>query len=216
VGETTGIAWTDATINFWQGCEKISPGCKFCYMFRDKKRYGQNPNVVIRSAPPTFNKPLLWAKDREKYAHIKRVFTCSWSDFFIEDADDWRDEAWDIIRRTPELTYQILTKRPERIMANLPADFIEFDNVWLGISGENQEWLDKRMPDFYPNTYARVAFLSLEPLLGPINIIPYASFIDWVISVASLGRARARRILSGCATCKSSAIKPRYHSSLSS
>ena len=150
-------------------------------MFRDKVRYGQDPNIVVRSSPATFNKPLVWAKNREKYGNIKRVFTCSWSDFFIKEADPWRDEAWDIIRRTPELTYQILTKRPERIEGHLPSDFTEFNNVWLGISAENNEWLKKRMPDFYPHTYASVAFLSIEPMLDFVNLTPYLHLIDWVI-----------------------------------
>ena len=87
MGETTGIAWCDATWNPWQGCHKVSEGCKNCYMFRDKKRYGQDPNTVVRSADATFCKPLTWAKNREKYASINRVFTCSWSDFFIPEAD---------------------------------------------------------------------------------------------------------------------------------
>ena len=187
MGESTGIAWTDATYNPWQGCHKVSPACKFCYMFRDKTRYGQDPNVIVRSSPATFNKPLIWAKNREKYGHINRVFTCSWSDFFIEEADLWRDEAWDVIRRTPELTYQILTKRPERIAGHLPDDFTEFDNVWLGISGENDEWLKKRIGDFYEHTYCRVAFLSVEPMLDFVNIMPYTSFIDWVIAGCESG-----------------------------
>ncbi len=106
MSENTKISWADHTVNFWQGCKKVSSGCKNCYMFRDKKRYGQDASVVVRSKPPTFNKPLLW-KDPA------RVFVCSWSDFFIEEADLWREEAYDIMRKTPHLTYLILTKRPE-------------------------------------------------------------------------------------------------------
>jgi len=96
MGASTAIAWTDATWNCWQGCHKVSTGCKNCYMFTDKKRYGQTPDVVIRSAAATFNAPLKWAQNREKYGHINRVFVDSWSDFFIEEADAWRAEAWAI------------------------------------------------------------------------------------------------------------------------
>ena len=132
MAERTGIAWTDATWNCWQGCHKVSTGCKNCYMFADKKRYGQNPDVVTRSTVATFNAPLKWAKNREKYGHINRVFPCSWSDFFIEEAEAWRAEAWAIIRQTPNLIYQICTKRPERIAACLPADWgTGYPNVWL-------------------------------------------------------------------------------------
>src|SRR6266498_5551388 len=123
MGETTGIAWTQRTWNPWHGCHKVSAGCKNCYMFREKRQYGQDPDVVVRSKT-TFNAPLKW-KDSAL------VFTCSWSDWFIEEADPWRDEAWDVIRRTPHLTYQILTKRIERASSCLPKDW-PLKNVWLG------------------------------------------------------------------------------------
>ena len=170
MGEKTGISWTDATVNFWQGCHKVSAGCMNCYMFAEKRRYGQTANVVIRSAPATFNAPLKWAKNREKYGHINRVFVCSWSDFFIEEADAWRDEAWEIMRRTPHLTYQICTKRPERIKECLPPEWgIGFSNVWIGVTAENQETADERIPILL-KTPAAVRFISAEPLLGPIDL----------------------------------------------
>src|SRR3990172_2238186 len=107
VGEKTAIAWTDKTWNPWMGCHKVSAGCKACYMYRDMPRYGKDPTVVQRSKT-TFADPLKWPDPA-------KVFSCSWSDFWIEEADPWRTEAWSIIRRTPHLTYQILTKRPARI-----------------------------------------------------------------------------------------------------
>ena len=76
MGEKTNIEWTDATWNCWQGCHKISFGCLNCYMYREKKRYGQNPNIVIRSSDKTFNAPLKW--ENPKY-----IIVCSWSDFFM-------------------------------------------------------------------------------------------------------------------------------------
>ena len=160
MSKTTGIEWTDKTWNPWHGCTKVSPGCAHCYMYRDKGRYGQEPEVVTRSKT-TFNDPLKWHEPA-------RVFTCSWSDFFHEAADGWRDEAWNIIRRTPHLTYQILTKRPERIAAHLPADWGEgWPNVWLGVSVENQRWRERmgRLA-LIP---AAVRFVSCEPLLGPVS-----------------------------------------------
>jgi protein gp37 len=163
MGTTTHINWTEHTWNPWQGCRKVSPGCKFCYMYRDKERYGQDPKKVVRSTPATFNKPLGWKEPA-------RVFTCSWSDWFIEEADAWRDEAWDIIKRTPHLTYQILTKRPERIADHLPADWGEgYLNVWLGVSVESQEYANERIP-LLLQAPAQVRFLSCEPLLGPLDL----------------------------------------------
>lgn len=162
MGETTGISWTDKTWNPWQGCTKISPGCKFCYMYRDKKRYGQDPSVPVRSKT-TFDAPLRWHTPA-------RVFTCSWSDFFIEQADPWREEAWEIIRRTPHLTYQILTKRPERIAAHLPSDWGSgYPHVWLGVSVENQKYADERIPLLLASS-AAVRFLSVEPQLEEIDL----------------------------------------------
>ena len=159
----TKIEWTDKTWNPWQGCHKVSEGCRFCYMFRDKKRYGQDPNTVRRSAPATFNAPLKWNDPA-------RVFTCSWSDWFVEEADPWRAEAWDIIRRTPHLTYQILTKRPGRILGHLPADWGDgWRNCWLGVSVENQAAADERIPHLL-RTPAAVRFLSAEPLLGEVDL----------------------------------------------
>jgi protein gp37 len=169
MGERSAIEWTDATWNPWRGCTQVSPGCAHCYMFRDQRRYGRDPEVVVRAAPATFDAPLRWKEPR-------RVFTCSWSDWFHEAADDWRDEAWDIIRRTPHLTYQILTKRPEMIAGRLPRDWGRegYPNVWLGVSVESQrqDWRAAWLCQFP----AAVRFVSAEPLLGPLwltRVNPY-------------------------------------------
>lgn len=161
MGEQTGIAWTDHTWNPWHGCTKVSPGCKFCYMYREKARYGQDPSLVVRSRT-TFRAPLKWTAPG-------RVFTCSWSDFFIAEADAWRDDAWKIIAQTPHLTYQILTKRPERIAGRLPWTDTPWPNVWLGVSVENQDAADERIAQLLA-TPAAVRFLSIEPLIGPVNL----------------------------------------------
>lgn len=158
------IQWTEATWNPWHGCKKVSPGCKFCYMYRDKERYNQDPTTVLRSKTK-FDAPLKWD-------YPMTIFTCSWSDWFIEEADQWREEAWKIIKRTPQHTYQILTKRPERILDNLPVDWGEgYDNVWLGVSVESQAQLH-RMCTLH-DIPAKVKFLSLEPLIGPIDLMQH-------------------------------------------
>lgn len=157
----SNIQWTDYTWNPWQGCRKVSAGCKNCYMFRDKKRFGQNPEEVKRSAPATFNKPL-------SIHFPAKIFTCSWSDFFISKADPWRDEAWDIIRQTPHLTYQILTKRPERVLNCLPYFWEELKNVWLGVTVEEQKHLERIIP--IAKASPSVLFISVEPMLEPLNI----------------------------------------------
>lgn len=163
MGERTAISWTDATWNPWQGCHKVSLGCRRCYMFREKEQYGQDPDVVVRSHPRTFKLPL-----RLERALVQRVFTCSWSDFFIEEADPWRNEAWSIIARTPWLTYQILTKRPERMAGRLPWSTAPWPNVWLLVSVENQKTADERIPILL-STPAAVRGVSYEPMLGPVD-----------------------------------------------
>lgn len=162
MGVESSIQWTEATWNPWHGCRKVSPGCKYCYMYRDKDRYGQDPTTVLRSKN-NFNQPL-------KMKEPALIFTCSWSDWFIEEADAWRDEAWAIIKATPQHTYQILTKRPERIRHCLPADWGEgYPNVWLGTSVEDQEQANKRIPHLLMND-AVVHFVSAEPLLRPVDL----------------------------------------------
>lgn len=171
---TTTIGWTEATWNPWHGCTKVSPGCKHCYMYAFKDRMGQDPSVVLRSKG-NFTAPLKWKEPRV-------IFTCSWSDWFIAEADPWRDEAWEVIRKTPQHTYQILTKRPERIAGRLPwidpAD--AWPNVWLGVSIETQHYVAPRLD---PLILAPAAhrFVSAEPLLGPLDLTRYLPAIDWVI-----------------------------------
>src|ERR1051325_11572731 len=112
-------------------------------MYREKKHYGQDPTKVVR-AKTTFNDPLKWQRNYHRGMVGKlKIFTCSWSDFFIEEADEWRPEAWEIIRKTPEFIYQILTKRPERIIGNIPWITEPWPNVWLGVSVENETALHR-------------------------------------------------------------------------
>jgi protein gp37 len=183
MGELTGIEWTKRSWNPWQGCAHVSPGCDNCYMFSEKKRYGQNPDIVVRSSPATFNAPYKWDREAARAGELDKVFTCSWSDFFHVTADPWRDEAWNIIESTPNLVYQVLTKRHARIKNHLPLTWGKgWPNVWLGVSGENQEWASRRL-DSLQGIPAAVRFLSYEPALGPLDIYEWleAGFLDWVI-----------------------------------
>lgn len=164
MGIISSIGWTDATINFWHGCTKVSEGCKYCYMFRNKERYGQEPTTVLKRK----KRDIL--NDLKKITPGKKIFTCSWSDFFIEEADEWRAEAWQIIKDHPQFQWQILTKRPERVLSCLPADWGNgYDNVWLGVSVENQKRAVERIP-LLMRIPAKIRFLSCEPLLEAIDI----------------------------------------------
>lgn len=174
MGIESKIQWTDATWNPWHGCKKVSTGCMYCYMYRDKERWNQDPTTVLKSVS-NFNQPLKWKEG-------KLIFTCSWSDWFIEEADEWRDEAWAIIKATPQHTYQILTKRPERIRDHLPADWGRngYSNVWIGVSAEDMVTYCLRTP-YMHGFPAVVKFISAEPLLGPIDMDMMFHNFDWVI-----------------------------------
>ena len=177
MGQTTIISWTQQTWNPWRGCTKISPGCKNCYMFTAQRRYGRDPHVIVRTK--TWNDPVRWQRRALREGKREFVFTCSWSDWFHELADGWRDQAWDIIRRCPNLIFQILTKRPERIADHLPNDWVEgYQNVWLGTSIETNDYVWRA--DLLRGIPTAVHFVSAEPLLGPLPDLNLEG-IDWLI-----------------------------------
>lgn len=180
MAENSNIQWTDATWNIARGCTKVSPGCKYCYMMRDGERYKYDGKKVIRTKT-VFDMPLRY---KEKQSNVWNgrplIFTSSLTDFFHPDIDSYRHEAWDIIRKCPHLIFQILTKRPERIMDHLPHDWgMGWDNVWLGTSIENQDYINRGYQLLLAP--AKLHFLSLEPLLGPIHLGSLGLYMDWVI-----------------------------------
>ena len=178
MGEQTAIAWTNKSWNPWVGCTKISPGCKNCYMFTGQKHWGRNPAEVVRTK--TWGEPVKWQRAAAAKGITERVFTCSWSDWFHDDADPWREEAWAVVRRCPNLQFQILTKRPGNILSRLPADWGEgYSNVWLGVSCENRKHGLPRI-DVLRTIPAAIRFLSIEPLLEDLGTINLTG-IGWVI-----------------------------------
>ncbi len=191
----TTIEWTNYTWNPWVGCRKVSAGCAHCYMYREQKQRGNDPTEVRRTK--TWNDPLKWEKLAAASNAAAMVFTCSYSDFFIEEADQWRPEAWEIMRNTPHLHYQVLTKRIERAAQCLP-EVWPMPNVWLGVTAETQAFADQRIPQLL-RIPAPVRFVSVEPMLEEIDISPYmwdeearmygvnVNTIDWVICGAESG-----------------------------
>jgi protein gp37 len=166
MGRKTAIDWCDATWNPWYGCQKVSAGCKHCYAQRDMLRFGKNFDVVTKAKDGTFFAPDKWTDEP------LIIFVCSWSDFFIEDADFWRDEAWEIIRRNPQHIFLLLTKRIERVEMCLPDDWGEgYPNVWLGVSVANKDEV-YRLP-LALEIPAALHFISAEPLVGEIEIFEY-------------------------------------------
>lgn len=167
MAQTSKIQWTDATWNIARGCTKVDEDCKFCYMYRESlngTRY--EPKKVVRTKT-VFNLPL-------KLKESSKIFTSSLTDVFHEDIDSYRNEMWDIIRKCPQHTFQILTKRPERIIDHLPKDWNEvggYKNVWMGTSVGSDEAMsrvDALISASLRAPFAKI-FLSLEPLHGEIK-----------------------------------------------
>ena len=142
----------DKIWNPWHGCHKCSEGCQNCYAYFLDKRYGRDTNEVVRNKSD-FNLPV--KKDRDGNWKLPSgcfVRVCMASDFFVEEADAWRVEAWDFIRRRPDVTFSLLTKRAERIQDCLPSDWGDgWDNVSFSVSCENVRF-DPKVNRLYPVT----------------------------------------------------------------
>jgi protein gp37 len=173
----SGIEWTESTWNPLTGCTKISPGCKHCYAERMAKRLksmGQ-PNYAngftLAIHEHVLEKPLEWKTPQV-------IFVNSMSDLFHEKVPvEFIQKTIDIMRQASWHQFQVLTKRAERLAA-LSNQIDWPENVWMGVSVENQDYVSRI--DCLRQTGARIKFLSLEPLLGPIHQIDLSG-IKWVI-----------------------------------
>lgn len=178
----SSIEWTDRTWNPVTGCQKISPGCKFCYADRMHKRlqgmgqekYSTGFNVV-RTHESSLSEPYTWKfKDKSK----NKVFVNSMSDLFHKDVPlEFIQKVFKTMNETPHIVYQILTKRAERFY-ELCNKLNWADNIWMGVSVENQDYAYR--VDILSQTPAKVKFLSIEPLIGEITNLNLQN-IDWVI-----------------------------------
>lgn len=154
--------------NCWHGCHKKSEGCLHCYVYRRDEQHGIDSSIVRKNS--TFRLPI----QRDRY-HIYKipsgttVFTCFSSDFFIEEADEWREDAWQMMRIRRDLTFYIVTKRLERIRQCIPEDWGDgWNHVILCCTVENQRRADERLPIFR-ELPLRHKHLICEPLLTDID-----------------------------------------------
>lgn len=170
--------------NPWHGCKRCSPGCEHCYMyFLDAKRGVAEESSVCRRTQ-NFDYPLRkYRNGQYKLKSGERLSVNMTSDTFLEDADSWRDEMWDIVRQRPDLIFWFLTKRPERILDHLPKDWGDgWDHVSLNVTCENQKMFDKRFP-ILETIPAKHKGLCLAPLIGPIDVTP-ACKSGWIDEIS--------------------------------
>ncbi|MBR1724336.1 MAG: DUF5131 family protein, partial [Ruminococcus sp.] len=133
--------------NPWHGCKKISPGCANCYVYRRDESIGKDASIITR----TNDHGLPLKKNRQGDYKLTPddgvVFTCMTSDFFLDEADEWRGECWDIIRERNDLHFHIITKRIDRFESCIPYDWGDgWDNVTISSTCEDQQRADHRLP----------------------------------------------------------------------
>ena len=168
----TAIEWTDKTWNPTTGCNKVSPGCKHCYAEALTRRFRNHfpEGFQFTLHPERLDEPRRWRKP-------SRVFVNSMSDLFHERMPfEFLEEIFRVMTECPKHVFQILTKRHERLLELAP----EFDwpeNVWMGVSVENQDYAHR--VDYLRQVPAAVRFLSCEPLIGPLDLDLRG--IHWVI-----------------------------------
>ncbi len=173
----TSIEWTESTWNPVTGCTKISQGCKFCYAERMAERLQAMGQANYRNGfeltlqPQMLDLPLQWKRPQS-------IFVNSMSDLFHKDVPlDYIQRVFDVMRRASWHRFQVLTKRADRL-AELDPHLEWSDNVWMGVSVENSKHVDRI--DDLRRTDARIKFLSLEPLIGPLPNLNLQG-IDWAI-----------------------------------
>ena len=174
--------------NPWHGCHKLSAGCVNCYVYRTDGKHGIDSSVVVKTK--SFGLPVRKKRDGSyKIGAGEMVYTCFSSDFFVEDADEWRGEAWEMIRSRPDLRFLMITKRIDRLQAVVPDDWGEgYDNVTICCTMENQERADYRLP-IYRAAPVKHKIIVCEPLLSAVDLSPYlGAWVEQVIVGGESGR----------------------------
>ena len=212
MAEGSKIEWCDHTFNPWIGCQKVSPGCDNCYAETQNAHRKWNGGTWGPHAPRKRTSEANWRKPRQWASSVRavryprqRVFCASLADVLDNKVpQEWRNDLWQLIRETPELDWLILTKRPENFADMLPDDWGDgYPNVWLGVTAEDQERADHRIPILIA-TPAAVRFVSYEPALGPLDLwspryrngigsgsaFAWGQGVNWVIAGGESGANR--------------------------
>lgn len=179
--------------NPWHGCTKISPGCKYCYVYRQDEMYGADISSSLCRKTGNFNLPLKKKRDGSfKIPEGRIVFTCFTSDFLLEDADPWRGECWEMMRMRQDLMFYFFTKRIDRLEKCLPREWGEgFDNVIIGCTVENRTMADYRLPIFKSLPIKHKSII-VAPMLEHMDISAYIDEEIEEVSVSGESGADAR------------------------
>ena len=214
MGKQTNIEWAHATWSPWHGCLKVSSGCQFCYAESLSKRFGQNiwgpESTTTRRIMSDYHwsQPLVWNRQAQAAQQRMRVFPSMCDPFESHHLlNGERERFWNLIEKTPWLDWLLLTKRPENVTEMVPRKWLLEAprssywpnqwpaNVWIGTSVENQEYANIRINQLC-QIPAQIRFLSLEPLIGPIDLEESLDIatcglsdgqIDWIICGAESG-----------------------------
>lgn len=194
MAENSKIEWTDHTFNPWIGCQAVSPdGCKNCYAEALVQRFGDDFSQRRRTSAANWKLPLKWNAQAEREGRRYRVFCASLADVFDNEVPvQWRRDLFDLIEATPHLDWLLLTKRIGNARRLYGEAFLDSarpwpENVWLGATVVNQGEADRDIPKLL-TVPARVRFLSIEPMMGPISLDAWPLYgedeqplLHWVI-----------------------------------
>lgn len=169
---TNAIVKGSVMWNLWHGCHKLSPGCKHCYVYRGDAKRDVDSSVVTQTK--NFDLPARRKRNGEyKIPPGTLVYTCFTSDFFVEGADDWRREAWEMMRQRSDLNFMMITKRIDRFAQCLPEDWGDgYDHVTICCTVENQACAEYRLP-IYKAAPIKHKIIICEPLLERVDLRPF-------------------------------------------
>lgn len=174
MAENTAISWAHDTFNPWEGCTRISPACDNCYAAARAARFGNADlwaGELRRTSAVNWKQPIRWDFEAAVFGGPRRVFCASLADVFDNQAPQaWRDDLWALIEATPNLTWMLLTKRPQKIVDMVPPAWLINPpaNVWYGATIENRATLVQRAHHL-ADVPARLRFWSCEPLLEDLG-----------------------------------------------
>lgn len=183
--------------NPWHGCHKLSTGCRHCYVYRGDSKHGKDSSIITKTGQ--FNLPVRRKKDKTyKIPSGNLVYTCFTSDFLIEEADEWRIEAWKMMRERYDLHFLFITKRIDRLGQCLPPDWGDgYDNVTICCTMENQDRVDYRLP-LYKAAPVKHKIIICEPLLSAINFKgELGTWVEQIVVVENRAKKRVYVIMTG-------------------